>query len=176
MLNGFAFRRKMYYLCTSEEERAPNTGFFPLFFGHYKGRNTSEVGNSRCFCGFSKCFCGNFLGFIGARIDDIGIRKVKRYLFSNPTFFTFRGTTQVVYCWLGALFGAPRKSNLLVAQDRAKRRPGYCRPSPVFALQRQKRTTPRLLFVHILHLPKCETAGLGPRKLRYRQRYLGENV
>ena len=73
MLKRFAFRGKMYYLCTSEEERALNTGFFPIFFGHYKGRNTSEVGISICFSGFSKCFCGNFLGFIGARIDDIGI-------------------------------------------------------------------------------------------------------
>ena len=71
MLKGFAFRGKIYYLCTSEEERVPNTGFFPLFFAPYKGRNTSEVENSICFCGFSKCFCGNFLGFIGARIDDV---------------------------------------------------------------------------------------------------------
>ena len=63
----------MYYLCTSEEERALNTGFFPLFLPHYKGRNTSEVGISICFCGFSKCFCGNILGFIGAREDDIEI-------------------------------------------------------------------------------------------------------
>ena len=31
MLNEFAFRGKIYYLCTSEEERARNTGFFPLF-------------------------------------------------------------------------------------------------------------------------------------------------
>ena len=31
MLKRFAFRAKMYYLCTSEEERALNTGFFPLF-------------------------------------------------------------------------------------------------------------------------------------------------
>ena len=31
MLNRFAFRAKMYYLCPSEEERALNTGFFPLF-------------------------------------------------------------------------------------------------------------------------------------------------
>ena len=31
MLKRFAFRGKMYYLCTSEEERALNTGFFPLF-------------------------------------------------------------------------------------------------------------------------------------------------
>ena len=73
MLNGFAFRGKMLYLCSSEEERALNTGFFPLFFGHYKGRNTSEVGNSICFSGFSTGFIGNFLGFIGARIDDVEI-------------------------------------------------------------------------------------------------------
>ena len=38
---------------------------------HYKGRNTSEVGNSICFSGFSSGFIGNFLGFIGARIADI---------------------------------------------------------------------------------------------------------
>ena len=31
MLKRFAFRAKMYYLCPSEEERALNTGFFPLF-------------------------------------------------------------------------------------------------------------------------------------------------
>ena len=71
MLKRFAFRAKMLYLCTSEEERTLNTGLFPLFFGRYKGRNTSEVENSICFSGFSKCFIGNFLGFIGARIDDV---------------------------------------------------------------------------------------------------------
>ena len=73
MLKRFAFRAKMYYLCTSEEERVLNTGLFPLFFAQYKGRKTSEVENSLWFCGFSKCFCGNFLGFIGARIDDVEI-------------------------------------------------------------------------------------------------------
>ena len=36
MLKRFAFRRKMYYLCTSEEERARNMGFFPLFLPHIK--------------------------------------------------------------------------------------------------------------------------------------------
>ena len=61
-------------------------------------------------------------------------------------------TTQVVYCWPGVLFGAPRRGNLLVAQGRAKRRPGYCRPFPAFALQGQKHKSPRLLFVHTLHL------------------------
>ena len=73
MLNRFAFRAKMLYLCTSEEERALNTGVFSSFFGQNKGRNTSEVGNSRCFIEFSTGFCGNFLGFIGARIDDVEI-------------------------------------------------------------------------------------------------------
>ena len=36
MLNRFAFRRKMYYLCISEEERAPNTWFSPLFLAIIK--------------------------------------------------------------------------------------------------------------------------------------------
>ena len=36
MLKQFAFRGKIYYLCTSEEERARNTGFFPLFLPHIK--------------------------------------------------------------------------------------------------------------------------------------------
>ena len=36
MLKRFAFRAKMYYLCTSEEERAPNTGFSPLFLAIIK--------------------------------------------------------------------------------------------------------------------------------------------
>ena len=31
MLKRFAFRGKMMYLCTSEEERAPNTELSPLF-------------------------------------------------------------------------------------------------------------------------------------------------
>ena len=31
MLTRFGFRGKMYYLCTSEEERALNTGLSPLF-------------------------------------------------------------------------------------------------------------------------------------------------
>ena len=73
MLKRFAFRAKMYYLCTSEEEKVLNTGLSPLFFGRYKGRKTSEVGISIGFIGFSTGFCGNFLGFIGARNDDIEI-------------------------------------------------------------------------------------------------------
>ena len=36
MLTRFGFRGKMYYLCTSEEERAPDTGFSPLFLAIIK--------------------------------------------------------------------------------------------------------------------------------------------
>ena len=36
MLNRFAFRAKILYLCISEEERAPNTGFSPLFLAIIK--------------------------------------------------------------------------------------------------------------------------------------------
>ena len=36
MLNGFAFCGKMYYLCTSEEERVLNTGLSPLFLADIK--------------------------------------------------------------------------------------------------------------------------------------------
>ena len=36
MLKRFAFRAKMYYLCTSEEERARNTAFFPLFLANIR--------------------------------------------------------------------------------------------------------------------------------------------
>ena len=36
MLKRFAFRAKMLYICTSEEERALNTGLFPLFLPHIK--------------------------------------------------------------------------------------------------------------------------------------------
>ena len=36
MLKRFAFRGKIYYLCTSEEERVLNTGHSPLFFADIK--------------------------------------------------------------------------------------------------------------------------------------------
>ena len=62
----------MYYLCTSEEERALNTGLSPLFFAQYKGCNTKHLGFSRCFIGIFLGFIGNFLGFIGERIADVG--------------------------------------------------------------------------------------------------------
>ena len=65
MLKRFAFRAKMLYLCTSEEEKARKHWAFSSFFAQYKGCNTKHLGISRCFSGNFLGFIGNFLGFIG---------------------------------------------------------------------------------------------------------------
>ena len=69
MLKRFAFRAKMLYLCTSEEERAPDTRLSPLFFAQYKGRNTSEVGKFLRQIEFFLSESGFSLGQVGERID-----------------------------------------------------------------------------------------------------------
>ena len=74
MLKRFAFRRKMYYLCTSEEEIALNTGFFPLFSCENAPKNhcfTKHIEKFICRREISTGFSGNFSGQVGARIDDI---------------------------------------------------------------------------------------------------------
>ena len=71
MLKRFAFRGKIYYLCTSEEERVPNTGFFPLFFAPYKGRKTSEVGKFPRQIEFFFSKSGFSLGEVGERKGDV---------------------------------------------------------------------------------------------------------
>ena len=100
MLNGFGFRRKMYYLCTSEEENAHRQRVFSSFFIRKLPKNhcfTKHVGISTYRSGFSTCFCEFFLGEVGARNDDIGFPKVKRYLFFNPAFLTFQGNVKVSF-------------------------------------------------------------------------------
>ena len=74
MLTGFAFRAVMYYLCTSEEEKAQNTGVSPLFLPHYKGRNTSDVEKFIRQIGFFFLESGFSIGEVGARIDDVDMR------------------------------------------------------------------------------------------------------
>ena len=99
MLKRFGFRPKMYYLCPSEEENALNTGVFSSFFAENAPKNhcfTKHVEKFICRREISTGFSGNFSGQVGARIDDIGSQKVKRYLFSNPAFFTFLGNVKVV--------------------------------------------------------------------------------
>ena len=74
MLKRFAFRGKMLYICTSEEERALNTGLSPLFFGRYKGRNTSDVEKFIRQIGFFFSESGFSIGEVGARIGDVDMR------------------------------------------------------------------------------------------------------
>ena len=74
MLTRFAFRAKIYYLCTSEEEKALNTGFSPLFLPHYKGRNTSDVEKFIRQIGFFFSESGFSIGEVGAGIDDVDMR------------------------------------------------------------------------------------------------------
>ena len=78
MLKRFGFRRKMYYLCPSEEENALNTGVFSSFFAENGPKNhcfIKHIEKFICRREISTGFCGFFLGQVGARIDDIGTRK-----------------------------------------------------------------------------------------------------
>ena len=61
MLKRFAFRAKMYYLCTSEEERARNTGFFPLFLAHIKEEIHRKLEILYAFADFLNAFAEIFL-------------------------------------------------------------------------------------------------------------------
>ena len=61
MLKRFAFRTKMYYLCTSEEERARNTGFFPLFLAIIKEEIHRKLEILDAFADFLDAFAEIFL-------------------------------------------------------------------------------------------------------------------
>ena len=61
MLNRFAFRAKMYYLCTSEEERAPNTWFSPLFLAIIKEEIHRKLEILDAFADFLNAFAEIFL-------------------------------------------------------------------------------------------------------------------
>ena len=61
MLKRFAFRTKMYYLCTSEEERVPNTGFFPLFLAIIKEEIHRKLEILDAFADFLDAFAEIFL-------------------------------------------------------------------------------------------------------------------
>ena len=87
----------MLYLCNSKEDRAPKHRVLSSFLAHYKGEKTSDVEKFLREIEFFLSASGFFLGEVGARIADVGFPKVKRYLFSNPAFFTFWGSTQVVF-------------------------------------------------------------------------------
>ena len=89
MLKRFGFRRKMLYLCTSEEERALNKRVFSSFFGKKNGEFTLEIDFSTLLRKFFLGVCGFFLRNVGCFFAYIEWLKVKRYLFSWPHFFRF---------------------------------------------------------------------------------------
>ena len=95
MLKRFGFRRKMLYLCTSEEERALNKRVFLLFFWPKNGIFTSEI---NFFTLLRKIFlgvCGFFLRNVDGFLGDVERLRVKRYLFFVPHFFPFEAWSNV---------------------------------------------------------------------------------
>ena len=77
----------MYYLCTSEEERALNKRVFSSFFGQKNGVFTSEVKNFTLLRNFFLGVCGFFLRNVGGFLGDVERLKVKRCLFFETHFF-----------------------------------------------------------------------------------------
>ena len=51
----------MYYLCTSEEERARNTGFFPLFLANIREEIHRKLEILDAFADFLNAFAEIFL-------------------------------------------------------------------------------------------------------------------
>ena len=51
----------MYYLCISEEERAPNTGFFPLFLADIREEIHRKLDILDAFADFLDAFAEIFL-------------------------------------------------------------------------------------------------------------------
>ena len=85
MLKRFGFRRKMYYLCHTKEERALDTRVLSSFLAEnltYKGAITSDVGKNTSEINFFLGFIVIFLGQVVAIIADVERLEVKIYLFS----------------------------------------------------------------------------------------------
>ena len=86
------FGEKCIIFVLAKRREPINKGFSPLF-SYENGRKnhcfTKHLGNFICRRKISTCFCGFFSGQVGARIDDVEHRKVKRYLFSTLHFFHF---------------------------------------------------------------------------------------
>ena len=82
MLTRFGFRRKMLYLCTSEEEIALIKRVFSSFLVQKNGIFTSEIIFFTLLRNFFLGVCGFFLRHVGVFLGDEERLKVKRYLFS----------------------------------------------------------------------------------------------
>ena len=70
MLKRFGFRRKILYLCVSEEEGAHKQRVFSSFFDQKNGIFTSEVEKSTLLRKIFLGVCGKFLRNVGVRGGD----------------------------------------------------------------------------------------------------------
>ena len=77
MLMRFGFRLEMYYLCTSEEEKALNMRVFSSFFWPKNGNFTSEIEISTLLRKFFLGVCGFFLRNVGGFFGDLEGLNVK---------------------------------------------------------------------------------------------------
>ena len=65
----------MYYLCTSEEERALNTGFFPLFLPHIKEEKHRKLEILYAFADFLNAFA-DFLNAFADFLNAFAVREM----------------------------------------------------------------------------------------------------
>ena len=84
-----------------------NNGVSPLFLAKKNGGFTSEIDFSTLLRKFFLGVCGIFPRNVGCFFADVERLKVKRYLFFEPFFFSFKVTTQVDYCSPRMQLGAP---------------------------------------------------------------------
>ena len=78
----------MYYLCTSEEERALNKRVFSSFFEQKKWFFTSDVEKSTLLRKIFLGVCGNFFSNVGLRGRDsevfLGVEIIKEVKVFSP--------------------------------------------------------------------------------------------
>ena len=97
-VNAFGFRREIYYLCLSIEERAQGARVFSSFLRKnltYKPCFTSDIEKNTSEIIFFLGFIVDFFRQVVGIMSDVERQKVKRYLFSQGADLTFRGSTQV---------------------------------------------------------------------------------
>ena len=88
----------MYYLCHTKEESALDTRALSSFLVKnqtYKGCFTSDVEKKTSEIIFFLGFIVKFFRQVVVIMSDVEPQKVKRYLFSQGSDLTFRGSIQV---------------------------------------------------------------------------------
>ena len=94
----FGFRRKMYYLCHTKEERALDTRVLSSFLVKiptYMVCFTSDVEKNISEIYFFLGFIVEFFRQVVVIMSDVERQKVKRYLFSQGSDLTFQGSPQM---------------------------------------------------------------------------------